>query len=150
MAFTPREHGMCDLYAHLPADAVAIRDQIHRCAEQAKGRGGSDDTRTADQRRADTLIDLILDPTGATNTDNGAGAAKTTVNVTVALSTLLGLDEQGAELGGHGPIPATLVRALAFDPNGTWRRLLTDDTGHLLAALLSTKKSGPVPSRPRG
>ena len=38
---------------------------------------------------------------------------------------------RAADLGGHGPIPAALARALAFDPNGTWRRLLTDDTGHL-------------------
>ena len=36
---------------------------------------------------------------------------------------LLGLDEQGGHLGAHGPIPAALARALAFDPNGTWRRL---------------------------
>jgi hypothetical protein len=54
------------------------------------------------------------------------------VNVTVALSTLLGLDEQPGELDGHGPIPAALARALAFDPTGTWRRLLTDKYGRLV------------------
>jgi hypothetical protein len=56
------------------------------------------------------------------------------VHVTVALSTLLGLDEQGGDLRGHGPIPAALARALAVDPTGSWRRILTDDHGHYLHA----------------
>jgi hypothetical protein len=54
------------------------------------------------------------------------------VNVTVAASTLLGADEQPGELDGHGPIPATVARALASDPTGTWRRLLTDDNHRLI------------------
>jgi hypothetical protein len=65
--------------------------------------------------------------------------------VCVALSTLLGMDEQPGELsggppanegvaggGGHGPIPADLARRLAADPFGTWRRLVTDEVGHLV------------------
>ena len=53
------------------------------------------------------------------------------VRVTVALSTLLGLDEQPADLDGHGPIDATTARALAA--GGTWRRLVTDPlTGAVL------------------
>jgi HNH endonuclease len=54
------------------------------------------------------------------------------VNVTVALSTLLELDQQPGEFDGHGPIPAALARALAFDASGTWRRLLTDGRGRLV------------------
>jgi HNH endonuclease len=55
------------------------------------------------------------------------------IQVTVALSTLLGCDEQPGELAGHGPIPATLARHIAADPTGTWRRLITDPaTGALL------------------
>jgi 5-methylcytosine-specific restriction endonuclease McrA len=54
------------------------------------------------------------------------------VQVTVALSTLLGLDEQPGDLDGSGPIPATLARRIAADPSGTWRRLVTDETGRLL------------------
>ena len=51
----------------------------------------------------------------------------------MALSTLLGLDEQPGELAGHGPIPASLARQLAADQTGTWRRLVTDPlTGALL------------------
>jgi len=55
-----------------------------------------------------------------------------TVQVTVALSTLLGLDTQPSELAGHGPIPAALALRIAADPTGTWRRLITDDHGRLI------------------
>jgi hypothetical protein len=150
VVFTPREDGMCDLWAHLPADAAAaVRDQVYRCAAQAKGRDGSDDQRSADQRRADTLVDLIVDPTGASGGASPTSAsAKTTVNVTVALSTLLAMDGHGGELGGHGPIPAALARVLAFDPNATWRRMLTDEAGHFLDAGADTYSPGADTPRP--
>ncbi len=55
------------------------------------------------------------------------------MQVTVALSTLLRLDEQPGELAGHGPIPAAVARRIAADPTGTWRRLVTDPvSGKLL------------------
>ena len=54
------------------------------------------------------------------------------IQVTVAASTLLGLDEQPGELAGHGPIPASVARRLAADPTGTWRRLLTDPATNTL------------------
>ncbi len=57
---------------------------------------------------------------------------KPLVNVTVALSTLLGLDDNPGELDGHGPIPASLARRIASDPTGTWRRIITDPVGRLL------------------
>jgi hypothetical protein len=50
----------------------------------------------------------------------------------VPISTLLGCDEQPAHLDGYGPITAALARHLATDDTGTWRRLVTDDTGQLL------------------
>lgn len=51
-------------------------------------------------------------------------APRTEVRVTVALSTLLGLDDAPADLDGYGPITAEAARALARD--GTWRRIVTD------------------------
>jgi uncharacterized protein DUF222 len=55
------------------------------------------------------------------------------VNVTVGLETLLGLNEDTADLAGHGPITAPLARALAFAEGSTWRRLITDPVhGYLL------------------
>jgi hypothetical protein len=49
---------------------------------------------------------------------------RTEVRVTVALSTLLGVDDLPADLAGYGAIDATAARALA--EGGTWRRLVTD------------------------
>jgi hypothetical protein len=47
-----------------------------------------------------------------------------TVNVTVAYTTLVGLDDHPAHLDGYGPIPAPMARRIAAD--ATLRRLLTD------------------------
>ena len=52
--------------------------------------------------------------------------------MTIALSTLLGYDQQPGELDGHGPIPTDLALRLAADPTATWRRLITDEHGRLL------------------
>jgi hypothetical protein len=46
------------------------------------------------------------------------------VRITVRASTLLGLDDQPADLEGHGPIDAVRARALAA--GGVWRRVVTD------------------------
>ncbi|NUU15682.1 DUF222 domain-containing protein, partial [Cellulomonas humilata] len=48
------------------------------------------------------------------------------LQVTVAATTLAGLDDHPATLGSYGPIPAQVARELAQD--ATWRRLLTDPT----------------------
>ena len=48
------------------------------------------------------------------------------VRVIVPVSTLLGLDDQPAELAGYGPVDAETARRIAADPDATWRRLLTD------------------------
>lgn len=52
--------------------------------------------------------------------------------MTVALSTLLGLDEQAAELEGYGPMSSEMARRIAADATGTWRRLVTDELGALI------------------
>ncbi len=54
------------------------------------------------------------------------------LNVTVPVDTVLGLAETPGELTGYGPLPAGLTRRLAFGPETTWRRLLTDPVGRLL------------------
>lgn len=101
-----------------------------------------DETKTLDQRRADGLVRIAtdwLDTLTCAGDKATAGAARRLrrrhgphVQVTVAASTLLGLDNQPGELTGHGPIPAALARELAADPHGTWHRLVTDDLGRLI------------------
>jgi hypothetical protein len=130
VVFTAREDGMAELWALLPAEsAAALRAALTTRAEdfQAADRAAQRadpalEVRTADQRRADALVELAL----------GGGPVRARIQVSVALSTLLALDQQPGELTGHGPIPAALARALAYDANGTWRRLLTDPTGQVL------------------
>ena len=126
---TPRDDGMAEVWALLPAEGAAVL----MCAVNALASVTSaEDERSIDQRRADALVDLgiaaIHDPLLPRR--HGMRPA---IQVTVALSTLLGVDEQPGELAGHGPIPAAVARRLAADPTGTWRRLVTDPvTGALL------------------
>jgi hypothetical protein len=55
-------------------------------------------------------------------------------NVTVAMSTLLGLDDAPGELAGVGAVPVEVARELASQAV-VWRRLLTDPAdGHLVCA----------------
>jgi hypothetical protein len=46
------------------------------------------------------------------------------VFITISAATLLGIDDQPAELHGYGPIDAVRARALAA--GGVWRRIVTD------------------------
>jgi Domain of unknown function (DUF222) len=97
------------------ADAVAAYQQLDAYARTMSPTDG----RTMDQRRADALIDLILGRTGAHPSTMGAQ-----VQVTVAATTLLGLDDHPGELTGYGPLTAQAARAIAAD--AAWRRILTD------------------------
>jgi hypothetical protein len=137
--------GVSVLGAVLPAEgAQALMAALDLLADRPTGPG---DERTREQRRADALVQLGVDaltgypscPTCGTQLgDAPAGSGprwhglRPSVQVSVALSTLLGLDDQPGDLDGHGPIPAVLARRLAADPSGTWRRLVTDPLGRLV------------------
>lgn len=137
VAFTARTDGTGEMWSLLPAPGLAaVEARIRELATQWK-KQNPDDDRSRDQREADALIALVL---GNTDQATGPLSVKPVVNVTVALSTLLELDQQPGELDGHGPIPAALARALAFDPNGTWRRLLTDSNNRLVDLSVDTYK----------
>ena len=129
VCLTAREDGMTELWALLPAEgAAAVLAAIDTLASVTS----ATDPRTADQRRADALIDLGVAALHDPHLPKAQGM-RPSIQVTVAASTLLGLDQQPGELAGHGPIPASLARRIAADPTGTWRRLLTEPhTGALL------------------
>ncbi|HEX2362239.1 MAG TPA: DUF222 domain-containing protein [Jiangellaceae bacterium] len=87
--------------------------------------GHADPTRSAaDSIRPATGVRANGCGCGGRRLARGRGDRPAAVSVTVPLSTLIGLDDQPAELAGHGPIPASVARRLAA--HGTWRRLLTD------------------------
>ncbi len=145
--------GMAEISAVLAADdAMAIFtsvDTIARCSDPADPRG-------IEARRADALVDIcraVLRRGYAAPGHDGADAAGEIarrgnrsarrrparrrrsgphIQVTVAATTLLGLDDQPAELAGYGPIPAEVARRIAADPDATWRRLLTDPASGIL------------------
>ncbi len=124
----PEMHGMATVNAFLSADdaatVMAALDAIAR--ETIHGRGG--DSRTVDQRRADALVDLCSAALGDPHLTRAHGQ-RPSVQVTIAASTLMGLDQQPAELDGYGPITAAMGRRIASDPTAQWRVLVTDDTG---------------------
>jgi hypothetical protein len=138
VVFLPQPGGTTDLWACglTAADAIAMQAAIRELARGWKKHNPGDE-RSHEQRQTDALTALVL---GSTQDPAASGRSglKPVVNVTVALSTLLELDNQPGELDGHGPIPAALARVLAFDPNGTWRRLLTDPNNRLVDVSATT------------
>ncbi|MGH3621745.1 MAG: DUF222 domain-containing protein [Sciscionella sp.] len=119
----PDDDGMSWLRAYLLAEtALAIYMKINAIANQL------DDDRCIDEKRADVYADLILNP-GKYDVNV---ATQVQVFVTLDATTLLGLNDLGAELSGHGPIPADGARELAFSMGATWHGVLTDpDTGEV-------------------
>ncbi|MFB9377056.1 HNH endonuclease [Kineococcus gynurae] len=129
-------------------------------ADHATATGTRDD-RTHQQRRADVFTDVLTtamregvpalsDPTTpaepgevnpVTRVRTHRPASSTTVHVTIAARTLLGLDDEPAEVAGIGPVPGALARALAAD--GDWRRILTDPvSGEVLDVSPRTYRPG--------
>jgi len=141
----PQPDGMATIAAILPADrAHALYGVVDAFARTL----GSDDPRSMDARRADCLVDLVVnrgdvtsdDPSGGTSpTDAGesldtghriAGRsrrpAQAVVHVTVPISTLMGVCDEPGDLAGHWTIPADLARRIAAGPSSVWQRMLTD------------------------
>jgi hypothetical protein len=144
VSLTSSVDGVAWISALLPAqDAVMVFTAVDALARTTRVRG---DARTADQRRADAFTDVFAGVLQRQETPDGSPLPRrhgqaVTINVTVAATTLLGLDEDPGWLDSYGPITAPLARELARD--GTWRRLLTDPaTGLVCEAGSVTYKPG--------
>ena len=74
------------------------------------------------------------------------------VEVRVALSTLLGRDEQPGEIPGLGPVPASHARVVvAQQRRAEWRFAVTDSAGRLLFdGITRWRPAGLVATGPRG
>ncbi|WP_162451711.1 HNH endonuclease signature motif containing protein [Phytoactinopolyspora mesophila] len=138
-ADAPDPAGPADVDA-APADAPDPADPADASADPPDA--ASPAPRSLDQRRADALAALAwsslytghLGGDGCARCGSPAGAPlasahgrPVTVNVTVSLSTLIGLDEVPGELEGYGAIDADLARRLAAA--GVWRWVGTDPVG---------------------
>lgn len=70
------------------------------------------------------------------------GYARPVVQVTVPITTLLGVEDHPGLLSGGIAIPADYARHLCGQPDSTWYRMLTDDVGTFLS--LSTSSYQPT------
>jgi len=102
----------------LAPDAVAVvTDRINTIAKNLRGDG---EARTMDQLRADIYLDLL---TGTNHTTARRGV----VDIRVDLTTLIGLDDNPAELSGYGPIIADVARRVVDNADDAeWRVTVTD------------------------
>ncbi len=108
----PTVDGTAHLFAFdLEPDALAgALKNVDRIARSLRD---ADDDRTMDQLRADALVDLLSGRTKARSKVIPGGSG--TIDIRVDLTTLVGLDENPADLGGYGPIIADIARKVASD-----------------------------------
>jgi hypothetical protein len=115
------------LYTAAPTAAAMMAALDARAKPRSPG-----DTRTLDQRRADTLATLVLSSVGVPSSGTTQATPPALVHVVVGIDTLLGSSEEPGQLRGVGPITAAQARALAYGRDATWRRLLTAPDGTLI------------------
>jgi hypothetical protein len=122
--------------------ANAVKAGDVRAAAEARAAGVPEDqwpvVRNLDQCRSDVLADLGRNGLATGLTHTGADlprrhGRRPQIQVVVAASTLLGLDDEPAELIGAGaPTPITAEVARRIAAQGTWRRVLVEPrTGRL-------------------
>ncbi|MFD5245717.1 DUF222 domain-containing protein [Amycolatopsis sp. NPDC058340] len=100
-----------------PVEKVAAA--YTRIDREARALRAGGETRTLDQLRADVALDLLLG-------GQGGKSERSEVFLYMDLNTYLGLNDDPAELAGHGHIPASLARHIASGPNTVLRRIITD------------------------
>jgi hypothetical protein len=123
----PTPDAMAYLTAYLPlVDGVAIQTAIENHARAAKAAG---DQRTLGELRVAALVGYASGSNGpSTSTSHGRAVE---IHVTATPETLLGLADTPGEIPGVGPVPASLIRAMAKDAKLRWLTI-DGDTGRLL------------------
>jgi hypothetical protein len=141
VSFHPLDDGAAALWAVGPAQEVqALFTAITALADRATGSHPSDD-RTLDQRRFDVLTDAAYLHLERDDLPRRHGR-RPHLQVTVAATTLLGLDDNPAELAGYGPITAEVARRIAADAE--WTRLLTDPVSGIVTDYGTTRYRAPT------
>ncbi|WP_191253599.1 HNH endonuclease signature motif containing protein [Amycolatopsis oliviviridis] len=100
-----------------PVEKVAAA--YTRIDREARALRAGGETRTLDQLRADVALDLLLG-------GQGGRGERAEVFLYMDLATYLGLNEDPAELAGHGDIPTSLAREIATGADTVLRRIITD------------------------
>ncbi|WP_308799833.1 HNH endonuclease signature motif containing protein [Agromyces silvae] len=131
----PAPDGMAWLSLFVEAErAVAIQARVGAIA----ARDRSSDPRTVAQRAADIAAELLLggvlpDDERTRDGAGATGAVQPRISVTVPALTLLGLDDEPAELEGYGPIDAETARRLAGHAPSLRRILVHPESGAALS-----------------
>lgn len=130
--FQPADDAMAWLSIFLPAaDAIAVDARL---TAEARGLQDPSERRTLSQLRTDVALDLLL---GSRNeggsASQGERRVKAHINVTVPVLTLLGVDDEPADLEGYGPIPAEVARRLAAHAPSFTRLLTHPESGAVLS-----------------
>lgn len=86
------------------------------------------DSRALDEIRTELLSDLLLSAAPSAIMGTGLENIHARIQVTVAATTLAGVDETPAQLDGHGTLHPDTARRLAGQSTG-WTRLFLDPTG---------------------
>lgn len=124
---TPLPDGVSEFTALLPS--VQAR-QIYETVNSIANAAGSHDYRTMDQRRADSLIDLLV---------GRAEPPQVQVHLLVSADTLLQDSDHPGHVPGIGPVAPSTARQLAMTGAGDaagWRQLVTDpESGRLLDSI---------------
>ncbi|WP_187432425.1 HNH endonuclease signature motif containing protein [Agromyces mariniharenae] len=147
----PAPDGMAWLSLHLEAErAVAIDARLTALAARPTEAG---DMRTSLQRAVDVAADLLLgggllgggllgggllgggllDDERTRHDATVIGAVVPRINVTVPVLTLLGLDDEPAELEGYGPIDPETARLLTVHAPWIRRILVHPETGAVVS-----------------
>lgn len=96
-----------------------------------------------DQLRADALTSLAANYLQDSKNVSLSHRRPVTINLTIDLPTLVGLQENPAMLQGYGPIPASIARELLEDSK--WKRFITDP---ISGALLDYGRESYIPPQP--
>lgn len=157
------EDGMATLTAVTAVhDAMAADYRLTLIAKKLRQAEG--EARTLDQLRVDALIDLIhgrltveatareleddemadgRDPAETFTRKESVGSyARPVINVTVPITTLIGLSDDPGVMAGGVTIPAELAQMIAMHPEASWYRMLTDPAGNFVE--LSTESYAPT------
>jgi hypothetical protein len=115
----------------LPVERVAAA--MERLDALARAARNSGDRRSMDQLRADIFLDVLE----GRYAGPGPIMRKGVVELTVPLTTLMGLDDLPGDLAGWGPVCADIARQTAeqqhADGESRWRFTVRDDHGDLVA-----------------